>query len=151
MWRCILANVWSSQGNVPFAELLLRLRADLFAFYSAYKKQKLQHPLTELKDITAKMLGNSENPKLKTKGAETWGFFLWLVKVISQHRLKLGAEGPHLQEAARALEAVVVLLHRSGKILTDKQHNSCAKMSICGTKHNSLLRELGRVNECLSW
>ena len=53
------------------------------------------------------MLGTSGDPKLKTKGAETWGIALFLISELGTRSGLVGPDGDRLRVAGEMLEKVV--------------------------------------------
>ena len=76
--------------------------------------------MTELSDLTRKMLGTETTPACKMKGAETWGFFLFLLSVLKQHKAKLEL-GTTILAAARILEHRICKLRKCAAIMTDTE------------------------------
>ena len=83
MWVMIRAGIWApgiaqsdEAANNVYVALLLK--QDLFAFYKEWKTTNPGQKLTEVSDITPKMIGTKNKPKLKTKAAESYGFLLFL-------------------------------------------------------------------------
>ena len=78
------------------------------------------HPeenLTRLGDLTIKMLGAMDNPRLKTKAMETYGILLFLVLVLPRYRLRVGPEYEKLLEAGQLVLRYVEILKSSPVIL----------------------------------
>ena len=106
VWEMLKARVWP--GDNLDAQVLL-LRAALFHFYDAWKRQHPDKELSTLVDLTPKMLGSDETPHLGTKGAETWGFFLCLLSVLEKDSGKV-PHGAQLLQAFRALDRFIAIL-----------------------------------------
>ena len=80
-----------------------------------YRNRRSAFPaetLTEVHDITRKMVGDPSDRKMKTKGAESWGMLLFLNDQLATHIDKLGAGGARLLNAGRSLEHFVVELNK---------------------------------------
>ena len=60
------------------------------------------------------MLGTRQDPKCKTKAAETWGLALFLIDELRTHRERLGVNGCRLLLAGEALEHLVVGFRECG-------------------------------------
>ena len=106
VWEMLKAKVWP--GDNLESQVLL-LRAALFHFYDAWKRQHPDKLLSTLVDLTPKMLGSYETPHLGTKAAETWGFFLFLLSVLEKNFGKL-AHGAQMLQAFRALDRFIAIL-----------------------------------------
>lgn len=77
--------------------------------------KKCQESLTRVADLTMSMLGEPNDRKLKTKGAETWGIALFLNSELQKyHHMLPGAEGSRLLNAGIALERVVRIWKGTG-------------------------------------
>ena len=53
------------------------------------------------------MLGTADDPKIKTKAAETWGVFLFLISELRIRQSMVGAEAERLIHAGDMLEKIV--------------------------------------------
>ena len=68
----------ASNKTENFKIFVLGLRSELWAWYAS---RRLSHPtenLTQVVDVTPGLFGSMQDPKLKTKAAETWGMLLFL-------------------------------------------------------------------------
>ena len=88
------------------------LRHKLIAFYRANRGARL----TEINDVTVKMLGTDAAQKLKTKAAETFGVLKFLVSELQAYGGAI-ADGPQLLEAAAALVSIVETFDLSGVVV----------------------------------
>ena len=74
IWRILKSSIW---GGVQPTEAervsvaMLSLRAELGAFFVAWARDTPGELLTRITDITPKMLGTENDPRLKLKGGET--------------------------------------------------------------------------------
>jgi hypothetical protein len=114
VWAFINAGIWSAAGNMDdrLAGAALVLRHKLIAFYKANRAARL----TEVNDVTVKMLGTHAKKKLKFKAAETFGVLRFLVQQLEEHAGAI-ASGPQLLEAAAALVSIVDTLDLSGVVI----------------------------------
>lgn len=79
----ILAGVFgdaSTHEGLPAA--LLGLRNKLMRFNNIYEQSHKGEKLTRVSDLVPSMLGEANDQKLKTKGAETWGLCLFLISEL---------------------------------------------------------------------
>ena len=109
VWKLILCGAYGNCGNVGenlFASTLV-LRDALMRFYVSYKGENPTENITRVADLTAKMLGSANKPKMKTKGAETWGVALFLISEIRTRITMLGEDGDRLLQAGMMLERIV--------------------------------------------
>ena len=112
MWKLVFAGAWRrglAQGTLSeqYQRQALVLRAELFSFY---KKHDAAHPedtLTLLSDFHWRMLGTPDEPNLKLKGAEAWGFLLFLRATIAAYPGILGAQHSIWQEAVSLLVDII--------------------------------------------
>ena len=93
MWLLLDSQCWARAANfdVAWANSLVVLKARLTAFYK-------RHPrLTRTGDFTKGMCGDPGDRKCKLKGAETWGFMLFLLEELRRF--------PHIANQRRLLGA----------------------------------------------
>ena len=93
---------------------ILALRHDLMKFYAARRGNPSLDPLTEVADLTVKMLGTRSTPSLKLKGAETFGFTAFLVDLLNKHHGHFGQEGSTLRRAGKDLLDMLDIWSRAG-------------------------------------
>jgi len=114
VWYVFTKGVYGIHATAEetFQISVLAMRHELLQWY---KDVKGVHPgLTRLSDLTVKMFGTSAEPKLKMKGAETWGFLLFLVYLLEKHLATLGAEGARYLRAGKALVGIVTAFEGVG-------------------------------------
>ena len=91
------------------------IRARLWIFYRKYRAENPGRNLTELADFTVKMAGSKDgSKKLKLKGAECWGFLLFIVDELHSLRERTGALGRQLLAAGTLLVRWRELLDKTG-------------------------------------
>ena len=117
IWRLILGGAWGPSAGDYFAIAVLRLRRDLWDFYTAYDSSHAEK-LTRVADLVPKMLGTPSQQMLRTKAAETWGMVLFLSAMCSKYPDALGPDLPPLQGAGHALINYMAVLKRSGATLS---------------------------------
>jgi hypothetical protein len=108
-WFLLVSGLF---GNLHYADENLRaavmvLRNSLVAWY---KQRRADHPhesLTEISDLTVKMVGSRNEPKLKTKGAETWAFSLFLIDQLRKLGPLAGPDHLRLLHAGECLQRMV--------------------------------------------
>jgi hypothetical protein len=109
LWRLILAGAYGHAGMnyENFGAVVLVLRSNLMRFYSRYESLHKGEKLTRVSDMVPKMLGEPNDQKLKTKGAETWGICVFLIAELEQKKEFLGDDGTRLLHAGHQLEQMV--------------------------------------------
>ena len=105
VWKMIEDGFWGSHGTKD--EILQRagtcIRSELKHFYHVYHEEHPLENLTKVHKFSFKKLGEWEQRALKTKGAETWGFFLFLISRLQGH-LPAPSWAPQFLLAATSLE-----------------------------------------------
>ncbi len=86
----------------------LAIRNDLKSFYKAHRTECPGDNLTQVGNFTKKMLGDHSDKKLKTKGAETWVFFLFLLRKLQAVHSQVGVIATTMLKAGRELESMNV-------------------------------------------
>jgi hypothetical protein len=111
VWQFLTNGIFGRIGTVEesICIAIARLRFDLTRWYVARRASHPLEKLTEVNDITRKMVGENSDRKLKVKGAEAWGMLLFVCDMLSAHLPRMppesGARG-HL-EAGRSLVGFV--------------------------------------------
>ena len=128
IWFLLLSGKFGNNGGNSEERLESARLAVVHRLFQWYKARHQSHPqenLTQVYDLTRKMLGTPTARELKTKGAESWGMLLFLVDTIAVNRHKLGPEAPGLLEAGQALIALVGIWDTSGASLPDTAISRC--------------------------
>ena len=125
VWLLITNGVYGAVGtdaeNMQIAVLVLRHR--LIAWY---KEVRVMYPgLTKLGDLTLKMLGTASAPQLNSKGAETWGIFLFLVSELEAYQGRMGGDGVRYLEAGVCLKRTVEVFKACGPQIPDAVRQDC--------------------------
>jgi hypothetical protein len=109
LWRLILSGAYGHVGTSQesLIAVILVLRSNLMRFYPRYESQHKGEKLTRVSDLVPSMLGDANDQKLKTKGAETWGVCVFLIAELEQKNEFLGADGSRLLHAGQLLEQMV--------------------------------------------
>ena len=81
IWLLINGGAWGQHGSQEetFHAAVLAIRVELNQFYGARHRAHPTEGLTRISSFRHKTLGDPSDPKLRAKGAETWGFLLFLV------------------------------------------------------------------------
>ena len=118
LWALLSSGAWGparTQQELPLA--LLRCRAELHAFYAERHQEYPAEGLTRMSDLTVAMVGSRGQPKLKAKGAETWGLCVFIWASCGKHAHRLGRDGPAWRAAGDALLRLVDLMRNAGVTL----------------------------------
>ena len=123
IWLLINGGAWGQHGSQEetFHAAVLAIRVELNQFYSARHRAHPTEGLTRISSFRHKTLGDPSDPKLRTKGAETWGFLLFLVLHCTAKFSSLGDAGLGLLEAGRALVKMVQDWQSAPAVLTPAQ------------------------------
>ena len=113
LWQVLKSGIWGSlESNQAERErvAIMHLRHELFSWYKEFKAERL----TRLCDLTPSMLGTAASPKLKSKGAETYGLLLYLLFALDRHSVALGTYAAPLLAAGTALKKYLACCRKSG-------------------------------------
>jgi len=105
VWLLLESDIYGQIGLGEMASAVLALRAALLRYYKQRRRDNPAEELTHLADLTPKMLGARAAKRLKTKGAETWGFALFMLAELRCHLPRLPPEGARLLRAGGKLGA----------------------------------------------
>ena len=114
------ASVYGQVGAAEerVASAVLALRASLLHFYKLRRQEHPSEELTHLADLKAKLVGARASKKLKTKGAETWGFALFALWELRRHQARLPTNGTRLLRPWVYLERIVRIWRRSRWVMS---------------------------------
>ena len=104
---------------------ILSVRAELEAWYRRRHAERPLEKITRIVKFSKKLVGDHSNRTLKTKGAATWGFLLFLVDKLRTVHGRLGEQGAQLLQAGEALAGLVELWQRAGAVLTAAEIQQC--------------------------
>ena len=119
IWTLIEADAWGVSGRAEVIHQVssTQFRRELFNWYTYYASQHPGKPLTQVADMTHKMLGTRSHPEFKLKAAETWGVLLFLPTLIDDSFQSLGEKGPALRSAVNYMIQHVQVMKSHGAIL----------------------------------
>ena len=121
VWKLIDSGCWGgSETNAEeaFKIAVMLFREELFAWYRSFHHEQL----TRVTDVTTGMLGKPSKRKLKTKGAETYGVLVFLIRhAIPRHTRHLAGEARPLLDAGEALYRFVDVCRKGGATLTSSE------------------------------
>ena len=124
MWVMIRAGIWApgiaqSEEAANNVYVALLLKQDLFAFYKEWKTTNPGQKLTEVSDITPKMIGAAgANPMdhkgclMKVKAAETSILMGFALHALRTHNLNQ----PQLIAAGEALSNYLLVMHSADAV-----------------------------------
>jgi hypothetical protein len=120
VWHLLLAGKWGRLSTlvetVQYAAL--RLKHDLETWYSSRHQLDRTEKLTRA-HVTAAKVGSSSDPKLRLKGAETYGVFLYLVDVLGADGARWGPEGLRYLEAGASMKRCLEIMAASRPKVSD--------------------------------
>ena len=114
IWSVLTSSIWGlHEHSAPekLVSALSSLKAELKLFYKQSRKEK--KGLTEITEITVKMLGSRKKPALKVKAKECSGLAHFLVFLLGKYSAHLSKDGPKLAEMGALLLDTLALLKSS--------------------------------------
>jgi len=136
LWVIIDANVWRFP-HLTRDEFEVRsvgrLRDELMTWYAS--RRRVLHRLegtTELDDLALSMLGSSDAPLFKAKGAETKCVLPWVISLLEKHMALLPPRARMLHTAGTSLMDVIRVQTDGGPVLSGPE---CARMFASGLEH----------------
>ena len=132
LWKLLAPEVWGLQEgnageNVQLA--LMQLRNELWEWYRQWHRAHPHKQLTQVHDLLPSMLGTSNEPVLKTKGAETWGLVLFGVDALEAHAGQVGPSCDDLRDAGRCLVEFIEIVHNQKVNVPRRvQQDCCGKL-----------------------
>ena len=136
LWVIIDANVWGLP-HLTRDEFEVRsvgrLRDELMTWYAS--RRRVLHRLegtTELGDLALSMLGSSDAPLFKAKGAETKCVLPWVISLLEKHMALLPPRARMLHTAGTSLMDVIRVQTDGGPVLSGPE---CALMFASGLSH----------------
>ena len=94
-------GVWSTNDE-KLANTVSIVAQDLKRWYSKRAKLHKGENLTRISYFSARIVGDFADPHPRTKGAETWGFLLYLTDKLKAREVNLGLDATRLRRAAEA-------------------------------------------------
>ena len=85
------------------------LRGMLLNWYSEFEESNTRSPLSQLNDLTMKMLGTAAALKLKMRAAETFGFTIFLIRMLEKYSFYITGAGPLIESGQRLVRIVDVI------------------------------------------
>ena len=124
VWLLVLGGAWGDKPTQDeiIESAVIAIRKELAAWY---KRRARDHPderLTRISKFRRKTIGDRADQKLRTKGAETYGFMMFLLDMLATRGKVIGpAVANRLLQAGRSLEAMVVTWSAAGPNLLPQE------------------------------
>eukprot|EP00974_Lingulodinium_polyedra_P024486 2369838-Lingulodinium_polyedra.AAC.1 len=127
VWELLASRTFSALGvqDERVAASIEWIDQDLDRFY---KRHRTLHPTEELTRITAftsKVVGSARERKFAAKGAQTWGFLLYLIDLFERLRPRLHTDCHCLFFAAKSLVEIVGIWHRAPVCISRADQIAC--------------------------
>jgi len=104
-----LSGVFGEVGNDAHLQTaVLVMYHKLSQWYRGRRRDPPAKPVTEVSDMTTKMVGSRDHPWCKTKGAETYGMMLFLLHTHEKFKERAGQKEDLMFRAGAALRDLVV-------------------------------------------
>ena len=116
VWLLLLSGLYGDAAT-GFVGCVLSFRHRLMEWYKARHRRFPTENLTRVSDFTKNMVGKRTAPKMKTKGAETWGVLLFLIHELRLQYERLGERAVRLLLAGEALENMIGVWNKHGRVL----------------------------------
>ena len=109
IWNFVTRNCYARVGTADenLGSSIMVFHRLLMQWYEARAQSRPGENLTRLADLVPKMLGSTNERKIKVKAAECWGMLLFLISEL--HRLR-GHAGPQWAELLEAGECLVQMV-----------------------------------------
>jgi len=133
VWAILISGVFGEIGHSEehLKTAMLPFRASLMKWYktrhAAFPKEKL----TRMGDWSVKVVGTRAHPKLKSKGAETYGLLLYLLDMLALYKVRLGSDWQRLQQSGSALARIVEIWSSCGWTIPSDLREDLKKQSWC--------------------
>ena len=127
LWTLLDSGIFGNLGthDEQLMTGILNLRGQLMAWYRERHQRNPSERLTRLSNLTMKMFGSSQDRKIKTKAAETWGMLIFLADVFERCIPRLPPNASQLLEAARCLIRLVEIWNENGVTLPEAAIDEC--------------------------
>ena len=116
LWKFLRSSIWATgpeAGSEKLQVTFLNIRSELRHFYEEFQKANASQQLSRVSNLTWKMLGSSERPKLKTRAAETYGLLLFAVHLLDKFKSHFPQDAKPLSEAGVLLLRYVTVVRSS--------------------------------------
>lgn len=113
MWTLFSLPIWGVHENTEHEKTrasLTCMKAELHRWYEDWDKAHPDDKVTRISDITMKMVGTPDEPRLKLKAMECFGMCGYLVDAVYKYRHIVGDKFRLFHESGRALRDYVFLV-----------------------------------------
>ena len=104
---------------------MMGMARDLKSWYSRRHADADATKLTEVQQLSKRLLGTPAEQTCKTKGAETWGVLLFLNDLLREKLASLPPEAARFLEAGTCIARLMLIFDDSGVRLTATQIQTC--------------------------
>ena len=126
VWSAFRASIWARASTIEeLVEASLVVMRDRYRRWFSNRRRQSKEGLTEVCDITRKMVGSVEAPQLKLKGAETWSFLLFLKDELEKDSFRLLPNHDRFLAASRCLVGLVQTWKAAAWRMTEGEIETC--------------------------
>ena len=126
IWLVLQSGVYGEVGNLDQqTSVAMQTMARELALWYRERRRSLRAKVTEIQQLSKRLLGSSQEPTCKTKGAETWGLLLFLIDLLQEKLSRLPPEAAHLAEAGRSLARCMQIFNENGVRLSEDSMQEC--------------------------
>ena len=122
VWELILSNAYDFPVAMTGTELhiqsAMRISVELTLFYVKWKTDHPDQHLTQIQQFSLTMVGSSFKRCCKTKGAETKGFFFFLLDQLRKRQARL-QRGDIWVACAEAMASLILAFASYPMVMTD--------------------------------
>ena len=121
VWHLIKNGRWGGNQATQHEGLLVACASIKSELRHWYKQRRRLHPtedLTRIASFSHRLVGTRAEPVLKTKGAETYGFMLFLTDAMKPFPNRFGTEGRAFLEAMLSLEKMIQIWKRCHRVMS---------------------------------
>jgi hypothetical protein len=120
VWLLLTCGAWGIHSTMSqtIASGMIVCRQSLANFYTRRHGTYPREKLTRISNLSKKHLGDNSDRACKLKGAQTWGFFLFLLDMLRPRAGALGSEAQKLLRAGEALLTMVSTWRAAGPRLS---------------------------------
>ena len=142
LWAALGSDIWGTTGTFEehLETALIAFMSELNRLYRGRVESGLHSSnLTQVQSFTTKMVGGNSDRKLKTKAAESYGVFLFLLSFFRKHSgtARLGPDAPRFLKAAEYLDEFCNIMTRSVWVMgmTECEALMNSWKGFCGVTH----------------
>ena len=120
------------------------MRSEVSRFYKEWGKQHPDIPLTEVSEVTPKMIGKYSEQQLKLKAMEAHGFLHFVIQMFQSHGYHLVADGidvDRLSNAGSCLLDYIRVLKDAAPTLSDNEHEDATRTTFDTWKNRKTMKQ----------